>query len=107
MSETWRVNRASIEWVGGFVVTATKNNGVPIVINPANLKIAYLPRGTQPTGELDPAWQALTVEPGGTRYGYMTPVVSTYIDGGFWIWVTDTPEKPIREPDQVGWLVRT
>jgi hypothetical protein len=88
----------------GPITVAVTAGGSPVA--GADIEFAVLPRGVRPV-EID--WQPpdLDPDPPGTALGVFVDPVLAYGRWGIWIRVTDTPEIPVLEPSQVGWIVRS
>lgn len=102
---TWRMPRESKEWVGPISVAITVD-GVTVPVDQAAVRFAVLPRRTRPNPD-GTDWLAPVVEPGGTYIGVQADPVAGYSELGIWAKVSDDPEIPVLEPDDVGYLVRT
>jgi hypothetical protein len=99
---TWRIPRESREWVGPIAVTVTAN-GAPV--SDANVEFAVLPLRTHPA-EAD--WAAPVTDPDGSGgIGVQADPVTTFEQLGIWCRVTDTPEAPVLDPSEVGYVIRT
>lgn len=99
--ETWKIPRESKEWVGPITVT------VDGAVTTTNIKIAILPNGIRPTA---PDWKTPDVDPDppATAPGAMVGPGTTFVLAhglyGIWVQITDTPEIPVIEPGDVGFI---
>jgi hypothetical protein len=100
---TWKIPRESKEWVGPITVTITVN-GVTTTVDPSEVKFAVLPKGRRPAPT---DWAAPIAEPGGDGIGVQADPAAGYGWFGIWAQITDTPEIPVLEPDDVGHILRT
>lgn len=99
---TWRIPRESREWVGPIVVTVTAD-GTPV--SSAAVQFALLPQRVHPA-EAD--WAAPVVDPDGSGgIGVQANPVTSFQQLGIWCRVTDTPEAPVLDPSEVGYVIRT
>jgi hypothetical protein len=100
MTVTRRIPRESTEWVE-VDVTVTAD-GQPVT-DP--VEFALVPRYTRPTSG---DWFAPVADPDGSgKVGIQLDPVTSYGRFGIWVRVTDTPEVPVLEPSDVGWITRT
>ena len=95
----WEVSRESVVWVGPISVLI---NGVAAT---SNVKFTLLPRYQRPVAT---DWLAPVVDPGGSgSWGVLAVPVPSAMDQGIWAQITDNPNIPVIEPDEIGWVRRT